>query len=211
MRLGAGCWSKCGSRLTPCGQVTLFRNSSRMPLSMPFFFPLWLFRHPPQTRCLHNPPQGPSLCQGYQSKPWAAQGAVFPNPWKASAWEEQGPKSIPSFVPFLLFPVSVLGFTRAAQPQPHPRQPCRCPSSPWLHRAARQLEPGALLLLINPTGCSQNLASTNPGCLTGRKTAWASLQPPPHLPCPPQHPKPTPGGEGAIPSRTWKLQKKRVL
>lgn len=70
----AGCWPKCGSRLTPCGQVILFRNSSRISLLMLFFFfNFWLY--PP----LPNP--GSSLAKPSSSQ----QGPAFLN-----ALESQG-------------------------------------------------------------------------------------------------------------------------
>lgn len=103
MRLGAGCWSKCGSRLTPCGQVTLFRNSSRMPLSMPFFFPPLAFSPPTSNPLSAQPSSRPQLVPGLPEQALSCSGSSVSQPLKSECMRRAGPQIHPLFCSFFAF------------------------------------------------------------------------------------------------------------
>lgn len=192
----AGCWPKYGSRLTPCGQVILFRNSSRISLLMPFWFFLTSGFIPP------NP--GSSLAKPSSSQ----QGPAFLNALKSQGLRKRAPKSqfraLPSLfcVPFCLFsPVFILGVTRAAPSRLTPAPPP--PSS----AAGAGGTPGAR----KSTGCSQNLASMNPGCLLNRERNCVGFPPasPPHPSRFPQQPTPQPQVGRFLPEHENSSKKKK--
>lgn len=173
----AGCWPKCGSRATPCGQITLFRNSSRLSLLLLFLFFSPSCFIPPPPLCVHNPPQAPSFRRACPVRPAVRRDQRF-SLLKSEGLKRGPPNSSPPpfFCSFLLCSRFALGFIRAAQrggrrSRPRQRLLCRSPSRltsallPRSSAAGAGCAPGAR----KSTGCSQNLASMNPGCLLNRE------------------------------------------